>query len=140
MLVAARVDDKKGVRVGDAFGDSIPFECCTSQKTVIEYITDRMLLREIMTELDLAGYAGMIIDESHACTFSTEILLGLVKVVFIHPSSSCFQLQPPPKMVLFYELVLTSKEYARQAMQLDKPEWLLQAAPHFFKPADLEIL
>ncbi|MBW0468522.1 hypothetical protein O181_008237, partial [Austropuccinia psidii MF-1] len=41
--------------------------------------------------------------------------------------------------VLFYELVLTSKEYARQVMQLDKPEWLLQAAPHFFKPADLEI-
>ncbi|EFP77773.2 hypothetical protein PGT21_014816 [Puccinia graminis f. sp. tritici] len=59
--------------------------------------------------------------------------------VYIHPSSSCFNTQPPPRMILFYELVLTSKEYARQVMQIDKPEWLLQAAPHFFKPADLEI-
>ncbi|WAQ83309.1 hypothetical protein PtA15_3A678 [Puccinia triticina] len=59
--------------------------------------------------------------------------------VYIHPSSSCFKTQPPPRMILFYELVLTSKEYARQVMQIDKPEWLLQAAPHFFKPADLEI-
>ncbi|KAG0150240.1 hypothetical protein CROQUDRAFT_58456 [Cronartium quercuum f. sp. fusiforme G11] len=59
--------------------------------------------------------------------------------VYIHPSSSCFQAQPPPRMILFYELVLTSKEYARQVMEINKPEWLLQAAPHFFKEADLEV-
>jgi len=68
-----------------------------------------------------------------------------------------FQHQPPPKLVLWFELVLTSREYARQVMEI-KPEWLLEGepslharsfyrsltilsplvAPHFFKPADLE--
>jgi len=39
--------------------------------------------------------------------------------------------------MLFYELVMTSKSYMRQAMEI-KPAWLLEVAPHFFKPADLE--
>jgi len=36
-----------------------------------------------------------------------------------------FQHQPPPKLVLWFELVLTSREYARQVMEI-KPEWLLE--------------
>ncbi|MBW0530860.1 hypothetical protein O181_070575 [Austropuccinia psidii MF-1] len=79
MSVAARVADEMGVRVGDAVGYSIRFEDCTSPKTVIKYMTDGMLLREFMTEPDLAGYAAMIIDEAHERTLSTDILLGLVK-------------------------------------------------------------
>ncbi|GAA5825734.1 hypothetical protein JCM3770_003409, partial [Rhodotorula araucariae] len=59
------------------------------------------------------------------------------QTVHIHPSSSMFQHQPPPKLVLWFELVMTSREYARQVMEI-KPEWLLEVAPHYFKPADLE--
>jgi len=33
--------------------------------------------------------------------------------VYIHPSSSLFQSQPPVKTVLYYELVMTSKSYMR---------------------------
>lgn len=80
MSVAARVAEEMGVRVGDAVGYSIRFEDCTSPKTVIKYMTDGMLLREFMTEPDLAGYNAMIIDEAHERTLSTDILLGLVKV------------------------------------------------------------
>ncbi|MBW0500580.1 hypothetical protein O181_040295 [Austropuccinia psidii MF-1] len=79
MLVEARVADKVGVRVGDAVVYSIWFEDCTSGKTVIEYMTNRMLLREFMTEPNLAGYTPMIIDKPRECTLSTDILLGLVK-------------------------------------------------------------
>lgn len=73
-----------------------------------------------------------------------------------------FQHQPPPKLILWYELVMTSREYARQVMEI-KPEWLLEGpsfsadsvsaliaradlillrtvAPHYFKPVDLESL
>ena len=35
------------------------------------------------------------------------------QTVYIHPSSSLFQHQPPPKCVLYYELVMTSKSYMR---------------------------
>lgn len=49
------------------------------------------------------------------------------QTVHIHPSSSLFQHQPPPKLVLWFELVMTSREYARQVMEI-KPEWLLEGA------------
>jgi len=61
------------------------------------------------------------------------------QTVYIHPSSSLFQQQPPPKFILYYELVMTSKSYMRQIMEI-KPAWLLEVAPHFFKPSDMEEL
>jgi hypothetical protein len=45
--------------------------------------------------------------------------------IHIHPSSSLFKAQPPPRFILYYELVLTSKEFARQVMEIKK-EWLLE--------------
>ena len=79
MSVAARVAEEVGVRLGHEVGYSIRFEDCTSDKTVIKYMTDGMLLREFLTEPDLAAYSCMIIDEAHERTLSTDILLGLVK-------------------------------------------------------------
>ncbi|BGP57914.1 hypothetical protein JCM8202v2_005568 [Rhodotorula sphaerocarpa] len=79
MSVAARVAEEVGTRVGQEVGYSIRFEDCTSDKTKIKYMTDGMLLREFLTEPDLAGYSCMIIDEAHERTLSTDILLGLVK-------------------------------------------------------------
>ena len=43
-------------------------------------MTDGMLLREFLTEPDLAGYSALIIDEAHERTLSTDILFALVKV------------------------------------------------------------
>jgi len=37
-------------------GYSIRFEDCTSDKTVLKYMTDGMLLRELLGEPDLASY------------------------------------------------------------------------------------
>jgi len=34
---------------------------------------------------------------------------------------------------------MTSKSYMRQIMEI-KPAWLLEVAPHYYKPADLEQL
>ncbi|KAI8601961.1 hypothetical protein EDD21DRAFT_373131 [Dissophora ornata] len=79
MSVAARVADEMGVKLGYEVGYSIRFEDCTSEKTVMKYMTDGMLLREFMSEPDLAGYSCIIIDEAHERTLHTDILLGLVK-------------------------------------------------------------
>ncbi|KAF8600296.1 hypothetical protein BDV93DRAFT_268601 [Ceratobasidium sp. AG-I] len=65
MSVAARVAEEMGTKVGYEVGYSIRFEDCTSDKTVLKYMTDGMLLREFLTEPDLAGYAALIIDEAH---------------------------------------------------------------------------
>jgi len=48
-------------------------------------MTDGMLLREFLTEPDLAGYSALIIDEAHERTLSTDILFALVKVSTFHP-------------------------------------------------------
>lgn len=81
MSVAARVAEEMGVRLGRECGYSIRFEDCTSEVTVLKYMTDGMLLREFLTEPDLAGYSCLIIDEAHERTLSTDILFGLVKDV-----------------------------------------------------------
>ena len=81
MSVAARVADEMGSRVGQEVGYSIRFEDCTSDKTVLKYMTDGMLLREFLTEPDLAAYSALIIDEAHERTLNTDILFALVKVL-----------------------------------------------------------
>lgn len=79
MSVAARVSVEMNCRLGHEVGYSIRFENCTSPKTVIQYMTDGMLLREILTQPDLASYSCMVIDEAHERTLHTDILFGLVK-------------------------------------------------------------
>ncbi|KAJ1326544.1 pre-mRNA-splicing factor ATP-dependent RNA helicase DHX16 [Microdochium nivale] len=79
MSVAARVAEEMGVKLGNEVGFSIRFENNTSDKTVLQYMTDGMLLREFMTEPDLAGYSALMIDEAHERTVHTDILLALIK-------------------------------------------------------------
>ncbi|KAI9769541.1 MAG: hypothetical protein M1840_004019 [Geoglossum simile] len=79
MSVAARVAEEMGVKVGNEVGYAIRFEDATSEKTVLKYMTDGMLLREFLTEPDLGGYSALMIDEAHERTLHTDILFGLVK-------------------------------------------------------------
>lgn len=79
MSVAARVAEEMGVKLGNEVGYSIRFEDCSSEKTVVKYMTDGMLLREFLGEPDLESYSVMIIDEAHERTVHTDILFGLIK-------------------------------------------------------------
>ncbi|XP_052241879.1 pre-mRNA-splicing factor ATP-dependent RNA helicase DHX16-like isoform X2 [Dreissena polymorpha] len=79
MSVAARVAEEMGFKLGNEVGYSIRFEDCTSERTVIKYMTDGMLLREFLTEPDLKTYSVLIIDEAHERTLHTDVLFGLVK-------------------------------------------------------------
>ncbi|KAJ3332643.1 hypothetical protein HDU76_013529 [Blyttiomyces sp. JEL0837] len=79
MSVAARVAEEMNTKVGYEVGYSIRFEDCTSDKTIIKFMTDGMLLREFLTEPDLASYSCLMIDEAHERTLHTDILFGLVK-------------------------------------------------------------
>ncbi|KAK1362878.1 RNA helicase [Heracleum sosnowskyi] len=79
MSVAARVSQEMGVKLGHEVGYAIRFEDCTSEKTVIKYMTDGMLLREFLGEPDLSSYSVVIVDEAHERTVCTDVLFGLVK-------------------------------------------------------------
>ncbi|KAL1958107.1 hypothetical protein VTO42DRAFT_5147 [Malbranchea cinnamomea] len=79
MSVAARVAEEMGVKLGNEVGYAIRFEDQTSDKTVLKYMTDGMLLRELLTEPDLASYSALMIDEAHERTVPTDIACGLLK-------------------------------------------------------------
>jgi len=53
--------------------------------------------------------------------------------VYIHPSSALFNKNPD--WVIYHELILTTKEYMREIIQIE-PKWLVELAPKFFKQCD----
>lgn len=63
---------------------------------------------------------------------TSYVLVKRNQPVHIHPSSGLFQVKPPPKFVLYHELVLTSKEYMRSCMVIDE-SWLGELANHYYK-------
>ncbi|XP_074281252.1 putative pre-mRNA-splicing factor ATP-dependent RNA helicase DEAH5 [Silene latifolia] len=77
--VAKRVADEFGCRVGEEVGYAIRFEDCTSCDTVIKYMTDGMLLREILIDENLTQYSVIMLDEAHERTIHTDVLFGLLK-------------------------------------------------------------
>lgn len=79
MSVAARVADEMDVKLGDEVGYNIRFENMTSNKTILKYMTDGMLLREAMEDHELSRYSCIILDEAHERTLATDILMGLLK-------------------------------------------------------------
>ena len=81
MSVAKRVSDETGTELGDEVGYSIRFEDCTSDKTVIKYMTDGILLRESLREPDLDMYSCIIMDEAHERSLNTDVLFGLLRSV-----------------------------------------------------------
>lgn len=68
---------------------------------------------------------------------SNYVLLKRNQPVYIHPSSGLFPLKPPPKLVLYHELVLTSKEYMRNCMVIEE-KWLQELANHYYKDTQAE--
>ncbi|SCU97022.1 LAMI_0F08614g1_1 [Lachancea mirantina] len=83
MSVAQRVAEEMDVNLGEEVGYSIRFENKTSNRTILKYMTDGMLLREAMEDHDLKRYSCIILDEAHERTLATDILMGLLKNVVL---------------------------------------------------------
>ncbi|XP_062016320.1 probable pre-mRNA-splicing factor ATP-dependent RNA helicase DEAH5 [Rosa rugosa] len=79
MSVAKRVAEEVGCRLGEEVGYAIRFEDCTGPDTVIKYMTDGMLLREILMDENLSQYSVIMLDEAHERTIHTDVLFGLLK-------------------------------------------------------------
>ncbi|CAI4230298.1 unnamed protein product [Auanema sp. JU1783] len=81
MSVAKRVAEEMGVELGQECGYAIRFEDCTSDKTIVKYMTDGILLRECLGDGDLDQYSAIIMDEAHERSLNTDVLFGLLRDV-----------------------------------------------------------
>lgn len=87
--VAKRVAEEMDVEFGQEVGYTIRFEDFTSERTVLKYMTDGMLLREAMGDPKLSRYclgillkcrySIILLDEAHERTISTDIMMGILK-------------------------------------------------------------
>jgi len=59
--------------------------------------------------------------------------IGSVEVS-IHPTSTMFGRNPAPKCVVYTEMLQTKKTYIQGVTQV-REDWLVEVAPHFFKPS-----
>jgi len=80
--LAARVAEEKNTRLGDTVGYSIRFdECFSREHTKIKFVTEGILIREIMGDPLLSQYSVLMLDEVHERTSQIDIIMGLVKKV-----------------------------------------------------------
>lgn len=80
--VASRVAEEMGVKLGQEVGYTIRFEdISNTDLTRIKFLTDGVLLREMMDDPLLSKYSVIMVDEAHERSLSTDILLGLLKKI-----------------------------------------------------------
>ncbi|KAI9219158.1 putative ATP dependent RNA helicase [Blastocladiella britannica] len=85
--LATRVAEEMGNEpVGGTVGYAVRFDEKTSPATVIRYTTDGALVRECMADPLLSKYSVIMVDEAHERSTSTDILLGLLKLILVHRS------------------------------------------------------
>ncbi|TYI59412.1 hypothetical protein E1A91_D10G034800v1 [Gossypium mustelinum] len=80
--VASRVAEEMGVKLGEEVGYTIRFEDISNPDlTRIKFLTDGVLLREMMDDPLLTKYSVIMVDEAHERSISTDIVLGLLKKI-----------------------------------------------------------
>lgn len=81
--LARRVSEEYGTKLGDKVGYSVRFDNVSHKNTKLKYLTDGMLLREMMMNSDLSQYSTIVIDEAHERTVLTDMLMGFLKELLI---------------------------------------------------------
>lgn len=75
--MANRVSSELGDH-GDKVGYQIRFDSTLKQDTRLKFMTDGVLLREMMNDFKLQKYSSIIIDEAHERNINTDILIGML--------------------------------------------------------------
>ena len=75
-LLAGWVASSRGGKVGDEVGYQIRFDDVTSSRTRIRYVTEGVLLRQMLTDPKLTGIRAILFDEFHERHLYGDITLA----------------------------------------------------------------
>ncbi|KAH3675425.1 hypothetical protein WICMUC_002714 [Wickerhamomyces mucosus] len=78
--MSERVSNELGDH-GDRVAYQIRFDSTIKPDTRMKFMTDGVLLREMMTDFILEKYSSIIIDEAHERNINTDILIGMLSRV-----------------------------------------------------------
>jgi HrpA-like RNA helicase len=98
ITIASQVAKERQNHVGREVGYTIRFEDVCSSQTRIKYVTDGVLLREMMSDMQLSNYGVVILDEVHERSLQTDIVMGLLKQLQVDQQK--LQLQHRLKLVV----------------------------------------
>jgi ATP-dependent helicase HrpB len=77
-MLAARVAHERNSRLGDEVGYQIRFDKITSEKTRIRFVTEGVLLRQLLNDPMLRGVSAVVFDEFHERHLYGDISLARV--------------------------------------------------------------
>ncbi|XP_041375611.1 probable ATP-dependent RNA helicase DHX35 isoform X2 [Gigantopelta aegis] len=82
ITVANRIAEERGAILGEEVGYTIRFEDCSDPvATRIKFVTDGLLIREIMQDPLLLKYSVIMLDEAHERSLNTDIIIGLLRKI-----------------------------------------------------------
>jgi HrpA-like RNA helicase len=85
--LAHRVAAEQNSSVGKLVGYAVRFDEKQSPTTRIKYLTDGMIVRELMSDATLSKYSVIIVDEAHERTLRTDLLIANLKSIQKHRNS-----------------------------------------------------
>ncbi|HET6806048.1 MAG TPA: ATP-dependent RNA helicase HrpA [Frateuria sp.] len=77
--VARRVAEELGTALGEQVGFQVRFTDQVSERTLVKFMTDGILLAETQGDPWLSAYDTIIIDEAHERSLNIDFLLGYLK-------------------------------------------------------------
>jgi ATP-dependent RNA helicase DHR2 len=82
--LARRVAEEMGTPLGNSspaskVGYSVRFDDSTSPSTRIKYLTEGMLLQEMLRDSAMSQYSCVVVDEVHERSVNVDLLLGFLK-------------------------------------------------------------
>ena len=75
-MLAARVAQERGCRLGEEVGFQIRFDKVASARTRIRFVTEGVLLRRMLNDPDLRGVSAILFDEFHERHLYGDITLA----------------------------------------------------------------
>uniref|UniRef100_A0A6Q2YWA1 RNA helicase n=1 Tax=Esox lucius TaxID=8010 RepID=A0A6Q2YWA1_ESOLU len=109
ITVAQRVSQEMRCSLGREVGYQVRFDDCTTEDTVVKYMTDGCLLREILADPVLSQYSVIVLDEAHERSLNTDILLGLLKQTISPTDKASKGRSVPLKVVVMSATLETDK-------------------------------